>query len=74
MKGNGDGYFVSRNACYAAWVLMQRTDLNLPLCGISATLAVLFLNISTPPGTFKEKFLSMDWMSVIFTLHMDLQY
>ncbi|KAF8800200.1 MFS general substrate transporter [Phlegmacium glaucopus] len=36
--------------------------LNLPLCGVSAILAVLFLDVPTPPGTFKEKLLRMDWI------------
>ncbi|KAH8102918.1 Mfs1.2 [Cristinia sonorae] len=35
--------------------------LNLPICGIAIVLAILFLRLPTPPGTFKEKLGRMDW-------------
>ena len=41
-----------------------RTDLNLPLCGVSATLATILLDLPTPPGTIREKLGKMDWMCV----------
>ena len=37
-------------------------DLNLPICGLSAIIALLFLNLKTPPGTFREKIVRLDWM------------
>ncbi|KAH8102988.1 Mfs1.2 [Cristinia sonorae] len=36
--------------------------LNLPVCGVALTMAVLFLNLPTPPGTLKEKLGRMDWI------------
>jgi hypothetical protein len=38
------------------------TDLNLPLCGLSGGLAVVLLNLPTPPGTWRDKLSQMDWM------------
>jgi hypothetical protein len=38
------------------------TDLNLPLCGLSAALTILFLDLPTPAGSLREKLSRMDWM------------
>ena len=42
--------------------LTQLSDLNLPLTGVAAILVVLFLNVKTPRGSFREKMARMDWM------------
>lgn len=38
------------------------SDLNLPVCGVACILVVLFMDLPTPKGTFKEKWFAMDWM------------
>ncbi|OBZ76995.1 putative transporter C3H1.06c [Grifola frondosa] len=36
--------------------------LNIPICGVSALLMVLFLRVRTPPGTVSEKIRKVDWV------------
>ncbi|KAJ7595489.1 major facilitator superfamily domain-containing protein [Mycena floridula] len=36
--------------------------LNIPLCAIGFILVALFLNVRQPPGSFKEKFVRVDWL------------
>ncbi|KAF8532577.1 MFS general substrate transporter [Gautieria morchelliformis] len=36
--------------------------LNLPICGISAIVTVVFLDLPIPPGTVREKVSRMDWI------------
>ncbi|KAJ6550611.1 iron permease [Mycena vulgaris] len=35
--------------------------LNIPICGLTGLLVLLFLNLRTPPGTFSEKFKKIDF-------------
>ena len=41
--------------------------MNLPVCGICATLVLIFLKLRTPPRSFKEKMDRMDWMYDLLT-------
>ncbi|KAF8520691.1 MFS general substrate transporter [Gautieria morchelliformis] len=36
--------------------------LNLPICGVSAIVAAVFLDLPIPPGTIREKVSRMDWI------------
>ncbi|KIP04457.1 hypothetical protein PHLGIDRAFT_129482 [Phlebiopsis gigantea 11061_1 CR5-6] len=36
--------------------------LNLPLTGLAAVLVFAFLNLKTPEGSFRDKFMRMDWI------------
>ncbi|KAJ3559559.1 hypothetical protein NM688_g271 [Phlebia brevispora] len=36
--------------------------INLPISGFAAVLVILFLRLRTPPGSFREKLLRMDWV------------
>jgi hypothetical protein len=49
--------------CHALFIT-QILDINLPICGISAIVAAIFLDLPIPPGTMREKVSRMDWMSV----------
>ncbi|GAA5874035.1 hypothetical protein JCM16303_002669 [Sporobolomyces ruberrimus] len=40
--------------------------LNLPLCGLAATLVALFLHVKTPSTTLREKLEQIDWFNIIF--------
>ncbi|KAL5536448.1 hypothetical protein ACEPAF_270 [Sanghuangporus sanghuang] len=35
--------------------------MNLPICGVTACISAIYLNLKVPRGTFKEKILSLDW-------------
>ncbi|KAJ3483963.1 hypothetical protein NLI96_g5968 [Meripilus lineatus] len=37
--------------------------LNLPISGVAFGLVLIFLTLKTPPGTFREKLMRMDWIS-----------
>ncbi|KAH9902441.1 iron permease [Cubamyces lactineus] len=39
--------------------------LNLPLCGLSVIVTIIFLNVHTPKASFREKVLQMDWTGII---------
>ncbi|KAJ6474403.1 major facilitator superfamily domain-containing protein [Mycena vitilis] len=36
--------------------------LNIPICGLTGFLVLMFLNLRTPPGTFSEKFRKIDFI------------
>ncbi|KAI5118633.1 hypothetical protein M0805_000009 [Coniferiporia weirii] len=36
--------------------------MNLPICGLTALISLMYLDLKVPRGTFKEKILSLDWM------------
>lgn len=66
---NGDGTSVRESSSlvdppvvFADWLI----DLNLPICGICATLIIMCLNLKAPRGTVKEKLLKLDWAYVAF--------
>lgn len=40
-------------------------DLNLPICGLSASLILAFLKLQRPARTLREKLSQMDWMYVL---------
>ncbi|KIJ48812.1 hypothetical protein M422DRAFT_225924 [Sphaerobolus stellatus SS14] len=42
--------------------------LNLPLCGISAVMAFVTLNLPTPPGTLRHKLSKMDWIGNVIAI------
>ncbi|EPQ58605.1 Mfs1.1 [Gloeophyllum trabeum ATCC 11539] len=42
--------------------------LNIPICGLAASLVSVFLQLRTPPGTFKEKMRMMDWLGNIMVI------
>ena len=39
-------------------------DLNLPITLVAGVSVVFFLNLPTPPGSYREKIMRMDWMYV----------
>ena len=41
------------------------TVLNLPICGVTAAMVAIFLDLKVPKGSFKEKLLGLDWLWVI---------
>lgn len=58
----GDGYSVCTLSLIQDASLPRLSDLNLPICGVSIVLVLIFLHLPTPPGTLKEKLGRMDWM------------
>ncbi|KZT20290.1 iron permease [Neolentinus lepideus HHB14362 ss-1] len=42
--------------------------LNIPICGFAALLVMVFLQLRTPPGTFREKLRRMDWIGNIMVI------
>lgn len=65
--GNGDGYSVCPSYIPLTHILdisSRGSDLNLPICGVSAMLVARFLRLPTPPGTTREKLAEIDWMWV----------
>lgn len=75
---NGSPHWRSVNSCWGTmemvilYAVLSRIakvsaikphlDLNLPVCGVSAVLAAVFMKLPKPPGTFKSKFARIDWM------------
>ena len=37
-------------------------DLNLPICLVAGVLVIFLLDLPTPPGSYRDKFMQMDWM------------
>ena len=66
--GSGDGFSVRFHTdvpyCHSPQVCL--VDINLPICGISLIMTILFVKLPTPPGTMREKFGRIDWMCVSF--------
>ena len=44
--------------------LIVIADLNLPICAFSALIALIFLNLPTPEGTWRQKLGRLDWAYV----------
>ncbi|KAH6890857.1 Mfs1.1 [Coprinopsis sp. MPI-PUGE-AT-0042] len=42
--------------------------LNLPICGVACICVVVFMDLPTPQGTFKEKFFAMDWIGNLLVI------
>jgi hypothetical protein len=40
----------------------RAADLNLPIAGVASLITLIFMDLPTPPGTFYEKIIRLDWM------------
>ena len=51
----------SRNEIYFNSTLMEKEDLNIPICGLVALCLFFSVDLHVPQRSFKEKIASVDW-------------